>query len=355
MSPNDRRELEGSRLYREDGTFDRAASSGFLSPPDEVELDERGEWLIWRKRVIREVPAPGHLKAPGRRILEKFISLADAPPERIRDYAREWGILGICKDHDLPLGHNRPPTPLSVHSAWLCQAHSWQDGNWHVGKDRVSSWRQYAREALALLRIAARLQSDRLGEIEDWRKALKSSEPWQQRDIPFWERRVEKEEEVVAGQVNWWLSLGNVTPMFHWSKVDPTMSTCGGRGITLGSGQGLFGVLAVQLALVMSGADGFATCTNCGNFYQPRRRPRADQRRYCPNKPECQKAKLADAQRDRTRRKKRVHQLCRQGKPNEEIVEEVFGPRSKTATVRKTATIRRWIEEFEGNTAARRS
>jgi hypothetical protein len=54
--------------------------------------------------------------------------------------------------------------------------------------------------------------------------------------------------------------------------------------LTIGSDWGhspLFGAIALQLVLAISGAEGFAVCDECRNVYAPRRTPRAGERHYC--------------------------------------------------------------------------
>ena len=42
--------------------------------------------------------------------LDRFIRLADATPQQVLAYARDWGPLGIC-GHRQPRGHARPVCP----------------------------------------------------------------------------------------------------------------------------------------------------------------------------------------------------------------------------------------------------
>jgi hypothetical protein len=56
-------------------------------------------------------------------MLSRFVELSEAKPERIRDFARRWGVLSIC-EHDLPASHNPPraATRLSPKSGFVMDA-----------------------------------------------------------------------------------------------------------------------------------------------------------------------------------------------------------------------------------------
>ena len=69
-----------------------------------------------------------------------------------------------------------------------------------------------------------------------------------------------------------WLRIGGVRP--HCSPRD--LSRCF-------VSDGLFGGIAVQLWLVISGSEGWVTCSNpdCQKVYAPGRRPKTGQRHFC--------------------------------------------------------------------------
>jgi hypothetical protein len=76
-------------------------------------------------------------------MLGRFIRLAEAPPEKIREYALQWGALETC-EHDMPLWH------------WgdaRCNLVREEDG-W---SEPLSVWRFYSRNARAVLRVAAEI------------------------------------------------------------------------------------------------------------------------------------------------------------------------------------------------------
>ena len=228
------------------------------------------------RRYAREV-------LPGRGILDYFVALADAPPEEVLNFARHWGILELC-EHNLPASHNAPahaPRATNTLVTW-CHPRGWYDRTGkYDGWEPLEVWRQFSRQARALLHIAARLHLGQVGLPEDWRLVYERSpspEP-----APWWKQTVDGEKSKIADIVNEWLELGNVrvrTSWRPWRQPAPV--------VTL-AGDGLFGALACQLLLAINRTDGLAICSGCGSPYCPSRRPRMDQRRYCP---ECRARKI---------------------------------------------------------------
>src|SRR5215212_2779300 len=86
-------ELAG--FYLEGGeSLDRPLPADNWQLPNVVELN--GDRLVWINdpSLLREGEWFGW-RGPSRGMLDGFVGLADARPERVRDYARQWGTLGI--------------------------------------------------------------------------------------------------------------------------------------------------------------------------------------------------------------------------------------------------------------------
>ncbi len=297
-------DLELAGIIAEDGRLDRPLGEDLLEVPEEVEV--HGEDLVWKNRVRHEteVSALGKPSVqPGRTLLWDFIALADGPPERILKYARKWGVLNACKDHNLPASHG--PLPYDT-GAGRCVPRNQRVGDWLECCEPLAVWWNFAREARALLKVAAQLHLGKKGEKADWQQALASWEPYGRR---IWETfqdsykrpsppyPVEVGRMSIANHVNWWLGLADVRPLFAWSHFDPAFVSLGGTGIKLGHRQQLFGAIAVQLMLAISRSDGLAICSSCATPYFPKRRPRPGQRNYCTG-PSCgRKAADRDAHR----------------------------------------------------------
>lgn len=274
--------------------------SGLLTRPTDLRrhlsfIEDIKIWrgtLIWSNGQIRgvrqELLNDGNLarraihlrqqaEHAGRGLLEEFIELADGNDTAILKYARTWGVLGLCRHHlpylhasphELPNEHLRLPLPSAFASRqWLTRACV------PLGSEPLDVWRFFSRQAKALLRIAANLQQEALGEPGDWSTVLRDGvTPIRNLGIhrACWGEAVES-----------WMTLGDVRP-----RIDVMSKT-----ITW-AGADLFGELAVQLALVGVMADGQVYCTNCGRAYAPKKQITRGGVHYCPS-PRCQKVASA--------------------------------------------------------------
>lgn len=243
--------------------------------PHNIELD--GLLLRWSNSSNA---TPRRTEA-GARLLEQFVALADAPPERILRFARRWGVLELCK-HGLPACHDGRCTLLS------------DGGNFY---EHIVWWQKLAAVARALLNIAARLADAQPGRAVDWGAvktlgALGKSKHFEREGLAV--DRVKL--EVV---LNVLLSIAKVGPCVRWSKGGWLIELSGSPVI----GSGLAAAIITQLALACTGGGGWVLCSNCQASYVPKkRRPDSKRRHYCP---ECRRRKVPerDAARDYRKRK----------------------------------------------------
>ena len=194
-------------------------------------------------------------------------------------------------------------------------------------REPLEAWRHFSRQAGALLSIAAAVHRGQPADAKDW--------------AMFFEWNSEAQEKWLSGEwsdpdvgfhrfdlglyLDEWLQLGNV-------KV----------GVTLGKGDlrvgyqpaGLFGNLALQLALTASRSAGWDVCMDCGMPYPVgKRNPQAGRRNFCPD---CgRKAANKLAARDYRSRIGKAQQLHDQGKAIEEIAQQL---------VSDPDTVRGWVE-----------
>jgi len=240
-------------LFGEDGNLERPADPAMW--PVEV-VERRGELLV---------PGTGwqRMTRAGRGMLEGFARLADDETgDRIAAYARRWGFLDLC-EHGLPASHNPQPRRLPLPQPWTFCSPTWlEDG------EPLDGWRYWAGQARAVLDVHVRHTAGEPGADEDWRLLY----AWSTYEAPWWEERSAKSERWrLRGIVNDWTVLGNVRPWLV--DYEPWLVVGGGT---------LFGALAVQLALLVSGSDGVYRCSACGSPFVPEgRRPAAGRRRYC--------------------------------------------------------------------------
>ena len=286
MSASSTRNWELAGFYRKTGQLESLLPIGELMVPSDVELEE--DWLCWGWSVdVRQWTT----RRPGPRILSDFVRLANGDGPQIRAYARQWGILGICK-HGLPSSHagNEGGIPC-------CQPlDRREDPAWCFdGWEPLERWRHFARQAQAMLNLAARLHTDQPRQPEDWQVVV--HHPTQ--PVPWWHPSVEAEWILLSHVVGAWIQIGDVRPVM---ARGPTQ----GRHVEFGSsaaGPRLFGTLACQLLFTITRETGVAVCSECAAIYTPTRQPRPDQRRYCRS---CRADGVPqrDAQRDRQRRRR---------------------------------------------------
>jgi hypothetical protein len=261
--------FRSAEMLNDVGTLERPMQARKFTGQEVV--GTRQENLLWRETYRPILDCLYEAVDNTEEILWKFIRLHDAPSDEILRFARKWGVLGIC-EHSFPATHNPPRMAKSKSHPACTPLRLNADNYW----EPLQSWRDYSRQARGILRIAARLHQDKLGLKEDWEAvygedytvsgmAPEAELIWQRLRLSF--------------LVNDWLELGDVRPKFMWA----------GGGIGVSYYLTLFGVLASQLAFVISRDKGVGLCASCGEPYIPGRRlPKRNQRNYCRG-PRCGK------------------------------------------------------------------
>jgi hypothetical protein len=153
--------------------FGRSDGHGFLVAPAKVELDKNEARLMWSlnsgNNYCRSVAASST-------VFTQFLQLADATPQAIRDFARQWGVLRLCK-HGLPATHSHSPngsvffgedTSYVFERYPYCRPLGAKPLDDNSGFEPVAGWIYYARMAKALVNVVAKLNNDELGDSSDW-------------------------------------------------------------------------------------------------------------------------------------------------------------------------------------------
>jgi hypothetical protein len=280
-------------------------------------------FLIWC--VADGSPTPGRRRvrsAAG--LLENFLELGlmddKALPRAVRRFAGRWGVLNLC-DHVLPATHStecwrRPPLRPAPRPGWI--------GAW---REPIEGWRIYARKAVTMLRLAAKLERDELGvrpPLPREREGFFGSDAWVGDEdwVQFYswptlgqwgqekfgsvddagrvlvdgqlaahervevrgarpdlgsrqhrERRLNNDRNTVAAEANAWVRLAQVSPQLEWRDSRPLLHLGGGS---------LFAALGVQVLLRLAHAEGLALCGGCPRMIlHGRRAPRLDRANYC--------------------------------------------------------------------------
>src|SRR5258708_2639244 len=234
-------------------------------------LELSADHLAWdahrdEERVAR--PGPG--------LLQDFVKLADAPDGAILKYAARCGPLWLC-DCGLPWQVNSP--------FYQCQVADVPGRpGWH--SEWLSDWRDIARDAGAVLRIAHKLRNRQLAEQADWElvrgKGTRLSGfgvmvpvregPWEDDDWADYMKEsrerarrgrheparprggatLEEQHRSFWNVMDGWVLRGGVRPFFEWGADDRAKPS-----IRLG-GDSLSGATAVQPIFDLARTDGLA-------------------------------------------------------------------------------------------------
>jgi hypothetical protein len=257
-------------------------------------------WVHSSAKPARRIQSPNNL-------LEQFVELRAGSDAEIAAFASKYGVLGIC-EHNIPRSHNVGRIRLndavnvedddpSLGCPGVCDFSARQKA-W-VGRDPLRAYRDWAQLAMDVQSLAAAAHHETTVDRKAWDRVV---------GRPYSSRRHVRRE--VSRQVQRWLEIGGVQPQFTWDNDSGVVITLGTRSTweplpkdpaalwSWGHAHGttLFPALAIQLAMSVSQADGFAFCSSCGLSYVPDRRPAAGRRRYCAR---CQEtgAPIRDAQR----------------------------------------------------------
>jgi hypothetical protein len=278
--------LRGRSLW-DDETVERRVSDEWHIPAS-IELD-KGR-LVWNPDL-----ALGNVQRPGPGMLTQFVALADGDADKTLRYAQQWGVLGICR-HNVPASHNLPLligkrtkgcSPPRAANRSMC----WEP---------LRVWWNFSRQALAILRIADHLRAGVPGSREDWKVVYQVAATYhvdweKESDLAvvrmldrgtdqIWPlQTIGRQRSCVVSFVNEWIGMGDVRLYVTWGELGEPGEQ---QGIKLGGDWaycGLFGALAVQLALAVggSGTEKTAVCAACGKPYQCKISPKEGQRNFC--------------------------------------------------------------------------
>jgi hypothetical protein len=238
-------------------------------------------FLHWQPRMValrRERELCG--------FLYQFVQVADASDADIERTAKEYGPLGLCERHGLPMCHRGQgalaPTlqdtddlgtvcpPIKVAQGYL---------------EAVEKWRDYAKLAAAILRLAAEVRRGEPGDADAWRVVAGIDHAPGPDELPLvklagaftlWQWAADLRPMVAAadtgGQLRLWLVSADAAPLpDEYGQMKPSM---GHRG-------GLFAVLTTHLMLATAGGPGLSWCSACGTLFRPLRTPTRGKRSFC--------------------------------------------------------------------------
>jgi len=245
-----------------------------VSVPREIRLE--GNEIIWNPQDSEVVT-----KEVEKELLFDFANLVLFGSESILEFARDWGVLGLC-EHGMPATHS---VSLNASTSGATEGECQP-----TGREQAEQWQEYARGVRALLNIAAKVNRGDAGRSEDW-LVLGVKADDQPGDSSSAER-------LIQSFANGLLVLANVRPRVQLNPAKIKISHP--------ASSSFFGVLAVQVAQHVARTNGPLLCSGCGEIYElisMDRRPRGGERNYCFG---CgQTAARRDAARDYRRRRKK--------------------------------------------------
>jgi hypothetical protein len=250
-------------LGDDDGRVDRPAAVPTWSAAPVVELD--GEWLLFRYPV--RTLKPGRRGFEYRKIqatdglLTEFVSLDEGQPERILDYARRYGRLGLCKHGDLSHRLRVEGCPADV-----CTTNSDQT----AVHESLQWWSNLAGHARALLNVTAQLSKGRVDDIN-----LGRLNPQLFFSASHLRAARRHPASFVAYGVELWLRFSQVRPRVSYNPRRKRFE------IRIAGHPPLLGALALQLVLTITRSAGIAICSSCGKPFPPSRRPNLNRNAYC--------------------------------------------------------------------------
>lgn len=243
--------------------------------PERAELSEDGLTVEWR---YAEDPSQGRsLPDDYTGVLGKFIVIRHA--EQIPQFITKYGKLNLCEQHGRPWNHNSRvidwTRPISLEQ--LKQPDCVPGIEPDSGAESVQEWLDLANQFRALLQLCT--------GVRDGDSNIFESPAWDV--VNAWPVSADPENDgpdfkqarpTLANLINNFLEIGGVRLQVLWpgTKNEPDLAYPSGE-------LGLFGVLALQLAMLVTRTDGIYECSGCCELYPRKaRKPKPGQNNWCP-------------------------------------------------------------------------
>ena len=316
----------------------RPVKSADMRVPPQIEA--QGDRLVWGWLTDRR---DEHIwVTPGNRMISDFVKLAsERSTEPFVKFAKRYGVFSA---EELPMVADWPRDSYKFGNKL------WRVWGSHNNWEPIEFWREVSRNARAMLRIAAQLNEipPRPGDLEDWQ--VLEGGPCEEEQLDPELRGIqfdaEENQDWLQEEVNGWLRAGVVGLRIkaqhqrEGRTIWETEVMCGDRWSSL------FGAIALQLMLLIAGAETLYTCAGCGFPYSPAgRRTKRGLNTYCGD---CG-AEAARRDADRRRKDKMIEarRLYADGELPEEIANKL--------NVRSVASVRRWVKKGRLNVKKARS
>jgi len=145
------------------GTLERPLTTSGWLVPQQIWLERH----TLRYRIGEGGPIACRTVQPSAGLIETFVRLADATPERILQFARKFGLLGIRRRHDRPNPDSYVHLERRHGEDYGYSVLEWYEGAIEGGEP-IRNWYFWSRKIRAALRLASSLDRKSYGSSEDW-------------------------------------------------------------------------------------------------------------------------------------------------------------------------------------------
>jgi len=263
--------------------FRRPLAAAKLLVPEVIRY--RSGRLYWRCEAHGDFEL-GERRHPSAGLLEAFIRLGGEKtnPGRITRFARQWGLLGICR-HGKPGNHGRFEAVRGRLTLVWCLP---QRGIGLSGSEPIEPWRHVANELATLMRLASAVFQAELGLASEWR-AIGVPQGIQE----TWGDSLEARRDYLAGRINRMLTMADARLVVRWLEDSPVLEL---------GGLGLYAALVGQLALQLTDLSDHMFCYGCKKF-EKGMRLREGRHSYCAK---CRQKKIPARDASRKYRRSKV-------------------------------------------------
>lgn len=270
----------------------------YLAPGWQRWLDPRGlhldgNYLAYDRAATLAGAAELTANGEGRVMVERFMQLERGTDEAVLAFANDYGVLGLCRHGQIHTACTEVDPDDEDHDGEVLYVDNPAD------HEPLSEWRRWSALVAAIVgaaRIAANGQTVGAMRLEELLEYGTYGQ-WRLEDVG---NNVTVCRSAVAAACTRMLREGEVGLVLKWDVRLNLPQLMVGATVP---DAGMFGGLALEVALVCSTAGRVYTCAGCGTVFTPRRRPAAGHKSWC-DEPDCKKARQRYADARRPPRKK---------------------------------------------------
>jgi hypothetical protein len=255
-------------------------------------------------------------KTPPKDLLATFLSLTTTNQTKSNDFAKSWGPLNPQALSGLY--ERLEANPLGGLTRMALSDEPWPQGKWEESHDY---WVNTAETFRAILEISHQLLEGEETSQAAWQQLYPSMPDTL--ELPDLLTEEDDFLKDLARKTMWGRLRPPIAELIETANVRPAfLGLDKGAPVIAIVGDGLLAHLTIQLLAALSRTHLPVACSECAEYFQPGRRPRAGQRIYCPL---CRKGKAPQraASRKLAGVKDEAFRLADTGKNATQIAEEL--------------------------------